>query len=111
MQKEYEDTVEDPNSSQDNLKVGKEQDIGEMDDNDKEEEDDDNVTLEDITIDNLSSIRGIISDVLLDILLYYQPSYRERIINTVSKDCNRIYNLYKQHNPDFKGNVSIVGHS
>ncbi|KAK9473691.1 DDHD domain-containing protein [Dipodascopsis tothii] len=92
-------------------KAGKEQDLGDMDDDGEDEAASDNVTLEDVTIDNLSSIRGIISDVLLDILLYYQPSYRERIINTVSKECNRIFQLYRTQNPEFAGRVTIVGHS
>jgi hypothetical protein len=29
----------------------------------------------------------------------------------VAEECNRIYKLFKQRNPDFKGKVSLVGHS
>src|SRR5271169_905954 len=49
--------------------------------------------------------------VLLDILLYYTPKFRERIVRAVAKEMNRIYELYKQRNPTFKGKVSLVGHS
>jgi hypothetical protein len=46
----------------------------------------------------------------LDILLY-QSAYREHISNIVLAESNRIYNLFRERNPDFKGKVSLVGHS
>lgn len=46
----------------------------------------------------------------LDILLY-QSAYRERISTIVLEEANRIYNLFCERNPDFKGKVSLVGHS
>ena len=49
--------------------------------------------------------------VLLDILLYYTPKFRERIVRAVAKEMNRIYSLFLQRNPAFTGRVSLMGHS
>ncbi|KAK9367512.1 DDHD domain-containing protein [Lipomyces kononenkoae] len=95
----------------DPAKSRKEQDIGDQEEEDGKKVSDDSATLQDITVDGVPALRGIISEVLLDILLYYQPNYRERIMNNVTAECNRIYNLFRKSNPDFKGRVSIVGHS
>jgi hypothetical protein len=46
----------------------------------------------------------------LDILLY-QSAYREHISNIVLAESNRIYNLFRERNPNFKGKVSLIGHS
>jgi hypothetical protein len=48
---------------------------------------------------------------LLDILLYYTPQFRERIVRAVAKEMNRIYTLFLARNPTFKGRVSLLGHS
>lgn len=53
------------------------------------ENEDEHATLEDITIEGVQTIRNLVSDVLLDILLYYQPSYREKIVRAVSQEMNR----------------------
>jgi pimeloyl-ACP methyl ester carboxylesterase len=57
---------------------------------------------------NASSIHLI---VLLDILLYYTPQFRERMVRAVSREMNRIYHLFLTRNPAFTGRVSLVGHS
>ncbi len=46
----------------------------------------------------------------MDILLY-QSAYREHISGIVLAESNRIYNLFRERNPDFNGKVSLVGHS
>lgn len=43
--------------------------------------------------------------------MLYQSAYREQIVEIVLKESNRIYHLFKQRNPGFKGKVHIVGHS
>lgn len=45
-----------------------------------------------------------------DILLY-QSAYREHISRIVTDESNRIYDLFLQRNPYFKGKVSLAGHS
>lgn len=54
--------------------------------------------------------RSLISDLALDVLLY-QSAYREQISEIVFKEANRIYNLFIERNPGFKGKVHIMGHS
>jgi pimeloyl-ACP methyl ester carboxylesterase len=49
--------------------------------------------------------------VLLDILLYYTPQFRARMARAVAREMNRIYNLFRQRNPTFRGRVSLIGHS
>ncbi|KAH8169509.1 DDHD domain-containing protein [Sarocladium implicatum] len=67
-------------------------------------------SLEDITVEGMAFARSLISDLALDVLLY-QSSYREQISQIVLEESNRIYKLFKQRNPQFKGKVHLIGHS
>ena len=67
-------------------------------------------SLDDITVDGVPAIRNLITDLALDILLY-QSAYREHIASIVQRECNRIYELFLQRNPNFNGKVSMIGHS
>ncbi|KUJ15759.1 uncharacterized protein LY89DRAFT_647727 [Mollisia scopiformis] len=67
-------------------------------------------SLEDITVEGVPFVRSLITDLALDILLY-QSAYREHISTIVLEEANRIFNLFCERNPDFKGKVSMVGHS
>lgn len=67
-------------------------------------------SLEDITIEGVPFVRSLITDLALDILLY-QSAYREHISSIVLAESNRIYNLFRERNPEFKGKVSLIGHS
>ncbi|KAI6246077.1 putative phospholipase, mitochondrial [Erysiphe necator] len=67
-------------------------------------------SLEDITIDSVPFVRSLITDLALDILLF-QSAYREHICNIVLAESNRIYSLFRERNPDFRGKVSLLGHS
>ncbi|KAG9240580.1 DDHD domain-containing protein [Calycina marina] len=67
-------------------------------------------SLEDITVEGVPFVRSLITDLALDILLY-QSGYREHISTIVLEESNRIYNLFLQRNPYFKGKVSLIGHS
>ncbi|GAB1316289.1 hypothetical protein MFIFM68171_06499 [Madurella fahalii] len=86
------------------LKKG-ERDLGEM-----FNEEDDYPSLEDITVEGVAFARSLISDLALDVLLY-QSAYREQITEIVLRESNRIYKLFRERNPEFKGKVHIVGHS
>ncbi|TGJ88763.1 hypothetical protein E0Z10_g65 [Xylaria hypoxylon] len=83
---------------------------GETDLGDVAEEEDEYPSLEDITIEGMAFARSLISDLALDVLLY-QSSYREQITQIVLKESNRIYKLFLERNPEFKGKVHIIGHS
>lgn len=67
-------------------------------------------SLESITVDGVPAIRQLLSDLALDILLY-QSAYREHIASIVQQECNRIYELFIERNPSFRGKVSMIGHS
>lgn len=67
-------------------------------------------SLDDITLEGVPAIRNLITDLALDILLY-QSAYREHIAGIVQRECNRVYDLFKQRNPSFKGKVNLIGHS
>lgn len=67
-------------------------------------------SLDDITVEGVPAVRNLITDLALDILLY-QSAYREHIAGIVQRECNRVYELFVQRNPDFKGKVSLIGHS
>lgn len=73
-------------------------------------EEDEYPSLDDLTIEGAGFARSLISDLALDVLLY-QSAYREQISEIVFREANRIYNLFIERNPNFKGKVHIVGHS
>ncbi|KAI1098681.1 DDHD domain-containing protein [Jackrogersella minutella] len=83
---------------------------GETDLGDVADEEDEYPSLEDITIEGVAFARSLISDLALDVLLY-QSAYREQIAEIVLKESNRIYKLFMERNPEFKGKVHIIGHS
>ncbi|KAJ8123571.1 hypothetical protein ONZ43_g518 [Nemania bipapillata] len=77
---------------------------GETDLGDIAEEEEEYPSLEDITIEGMAFARSLISDLALDVLLY-QSAYREQITEIVLKESNRIYKLFLERNPEFKGKV------
>ncbi|ROV98622.1 hypothetical protein VSDG_04293 [Cytospora chrysosperma] len=73
-------------------------------------EEDEYPSLDDITIEGVAFARSLISDLALDVLLY-QSAYREQIAEIVFKEANRIYKLFIERNPGFRGKVHVMGHS
>ncbi|KAF2495942.1 hypothetical protein BU16DRAFT_526479 [Lophium mytilinum] len=70
-------------------------------------------TLKDITPDTLASVRGIISDVMLDIPYYLSQEHNPKMIAACVQEANRIYRLWCLNNPGFAewGRVHLVAHS
>ena len=70
-------------------------------------------TLKDITPDTLPSVRGIVSDVMLDIPYYLSPMHNPKMISACITEANRIYRLWCQNNPGFAeyGRVHLIAHS
>ncbi|XP_038044465.1 phospholipase DDHD2-like isoform X2 [Patiria miniata] len=64
-----------------------------------------------ITLPSISRLRRFTNDTLLDILFYSSPSYSQKIAEHVCSEINRLYQLFQDRNPDFRGQASIVGHS
>ncbi|CUM63483.1 uncharacterized protein PRCAT00001059001 [Priceomyces carsonii] len=67
--------------------------------------------LSEINVDGVKSLRNILGDVVLDVLLYYEPLYIKQIFKVVTDELNEVYHRYMERNPNFKGKVHIMGHS
>ncbi|KAI0196974.1 DDHD domain-containing protein [Astrocystis sublimbata] len=83
---------------------------GETDLGDMNEDEDEYPSLEDITIEGMAFARSLISDLALDVLLFHS-AYKEQITQIVLNESNRIYKLFMERNPEFKGKVHVIGHS
>lgn len=60
---------------------------------------------------SINRLRHFINDTILDVFFYNSSTYCQTIVDTVASEMNRLYQLFLQRNPDFKGGVSIAGHS
>ncbi|XP_021561782.1 phospholipase DDHD2 isoform X2 [Carlito syrichta] len=69
------------------------------------------VDLQRITLPSINRLRHFTNDTILDVFFYNSPTYCQTIVDTVVSEMNRIYTLFLQRNPDFKGSVSVAGHS
>nr|XP_056716261.1 phospholipase DDHD2 [Euleptes europaea] len=69
------------------------------------------VDLERITLPSINRLRHFINDTILDVFFYNSSTYCQTIVDTVASEMNRLYLLFLQRNPDYKGGVSIAGHS
>jgi hypothetical protein len=69
-------------------------------------------TLKDITPQTIPAIRNLISDVMLDIP-YYLSHHKQKMIEAVVKEANRVYRLWCANNPGFQenGKVHLIAHS
>lgn len=68
-------------------------------------------SLSQLNLEGVMPIRNIMGEVVLDILLYYEPKYLDMLLDAVLDEINRVYRLFCERNPDFKGQVHILGHS
>ncbi|KAL6706503.1 hypothetical protein ACN47E_005442 [Coniothyrium glycines] len=70
-------------------------------------------TLKDITPDTLPSVRGIVSDVMLDIPYYLSPMHNPKMVAACIQEANRIFRLWCTNNPGFAdyGRVHLIAHS
>ncbi|KAF2018652.1 hypothetical protein BU24DRAFT_101393 [Aaosphaeria arxii CBS 175.79] len=70
-------------------------------------------SLKDITPNTLPSVRGIVSDVMLDIPYYLSPEHNPKMVAACIHEANRIYRLWCQNNPGFAehGRVHLIAHS
>ncbi|XP_062371806.1 phospholipase DDHD2-like [Sardina pilchardus] len=64
-----------------------------------------------ITLPSISRLRHFTNDTLLDLFFYNSPTYCQTILDTVVTEVNRLHSLFRCRHPDFKGQVSLVGHS
>lgn len=80
---------------------------------DEDEEAQNEYTLKDITPISLPSVRGVVSDVLLDIPFYLSKEHNPKMLAAVTREANRIYRLWCSNNPGFEktGRVHLIAHS
>ncbi|XP_058527207.1 SEC23-interacting protein isoform X2 [Ochotona princeps] len=64
-----------------------------------------------ITLPSIGRFRHFTNETLLDILFYNSPAYCQLIVEKVGMEINRLHALFMSRNPDFKGGVSVAGHS
>lgn len=67
--------------------------------------------LADLNVEAVTPLRNLTADVLLDVLLFYEPSFKKQILASVTKQANELYDKYLENHPNFKGKVSLIGHS
>ncbi|XP_075714937.1 triacylglycerol hydrolase DDHD2 isoform X2 [Rhinoderma darwinii] len=64
-----------------------------------------------ITLPSICRLRQFTNETLLDLFFYNSPTYCQTIVNTVCGEMDRIYRLFLERNPTFKGRISVTGHS
>uniref|UniRef100_A0A3P8UDD4 SEC23 interacting protein n=1 Tax=Amphiprion percula TaxID=161767 RepID=A0A3P8UDD4_AMPPE len=64
-----------------------------------------------ITLPSTGRLRHFTNETLLDVLFYNSPTYCQTIMDTVALEINRLYALYLTRNPDYRGGISVAGHS
>lgn len=67
--------------------------------------------MNELAVPNLSTVRSTAQHLMLDILFYATPPHSSRILEAMASELNRVYGLFKKYNPEFKGTVSLIGHS
>lgn len=87
--------------------------IGDADEHAAEDPSANRYTLKDITPETLPSVRGIVSDVMLDIPYYLSPQHNPKMVSACIQEANRIYRLWCANNPGFSenGRVHLIAHS
>ncbi|XP_028741514.1 SEC23-interacting protein isoform X2 [Peromyscus leucopus] len=64
-----------------------------------------------ITLPSIGRFRHFTNETLLDVLFYNSPTYCQSIVEKVGVEINRLHSLFLSRNPNFKGKVSVAGHS
>ncbi|KAM9365052.1 SEC23-interacting protein isoform 2-T2 [Pholidichthys leucotaenia] len=64
-----------------------------------------------ITLPSTGRLRHFTNETLLDVLFYNSPTYCQTIMDAVAQEINRLYALFMKRNPDYRGGISVAGHS
>uniref|UniRef100_A0A665TP22 SEC23 interacting protein n=1 Tax=Echeneis naucrates TaxID=173247 RepID=A0A665TP22_ECHNA len=64
-----------------------------------------------ITLPSTGRLRHFTNETLLDVLFYNSPTYCQTIMDTVALEINRLCALFMKRNPDYRGGMSVAGHS
>eukprot|EP00004_Rigifila_ramosa_P017776 TRINITY_DN4366_c0_g1_i1.p1 TRINITY_DN4366_c0_g1~~TRINITY_DN4366_c0_g1_i1.p1 ORF type:complete len:457 (-),score=133.29 TRINITY_DN4366_c0_g1_i1:77-1447(-) len=72
------------------------------------------LSLAHITPPGIPALRGLINDVVLDVMFYMSPYFSQKIAASAANSLNAAYREYVRRNPDFLlrgGKFSILAHS
>uniref|UniRef100_A0A672GVZ4 SEC23 interacting protein n=1 Tax=Salarias fasciatus TaxID=181472 RepID=A0A672GVZ4_SALFA len=64
-----------------------------------------------ITLPSTGRLRHFTNETLLDVLFYNSPTYCQTIMDAVALEINRLHALFMTRNPDYRGGISVAGHS
>ncbi|XP_069001261.1 SEC23-interacting protein [Embiotoca jacksoni] len=64
-----------------------------------------------ITLPSTGRLRHFTNETLLDVLFYNSPTYCQTIMDAVALEMNRLSALFMERNPDYRGGISVAGHS
>ena len=67
--------------------------------------------VESIYLPSITTVRHVLTDLSLDVLLYMSPEHYKVIIDYLVAEVNQVYKLFVSKNPSFSGKVSFLGHS
>ncbi|RNA25641.1 phospholipase DDHD2 isoform X1 [Brachionus plicatilis] len=67
--------------------------------------------LKSITLSSIPKLRQFSNSTILDVLFYTSPIYCQTIISKVGNELNRLSKIFMEKNPNFKGTISLIGHS
>ena len=67
--------------------------------------------LKPITLPSIPKLREYSNTTILDVLFYTSPIYCQVILKRVGDELNRLTQIFLERNPNFKGKISLVGHS
>lgn len=65
------------------------------------------------TLGTIPKLRSVANDVIFDVLMYMTPEFCEEVLNCVTDQILRLYELFCHNNEEFSqdGSVSLIGHS
>ncbi|KAJ3012209.1 hypothetical protein HKX48_006398 [Thoreauomyces humboldtii] len=64
-----------------------------------------------ITLPTCSILRAINNDILADVLYYFSSFHGQTILNIIAQRLNKAYHDFMEANPDFDGQINLIGHS
>lgn len=70
------------------------------------------VMINDISLRTIPNMREFANDTLMDVLYFMSPEHHDIIIDVVTNEMNVVAEKFRKlHSSDFKGRISVVGHS
>jgi len=69
------------------------------------------ISLERCTIASIPTIRTVANDIIFDVMQYQSTALRNKTLKFVSELINDIHTSYSSMNQDYKGALSLIGHS